>query len=59
MQKSLHLCKKILIFFTEVITKKKVENRVPWSTNLCRYSFKGQTGDRMLHLYPKGLIIYC
>ena len=49
---------KLLIFFSEMIIEKKFENSVPWSVNLQRYTFMGQIGDTMSHLYPIGPIIY-
>ena len=49
---------KMLIFFSEMIIEKKFENSVPWSVNLQRYTFMGQIGDIMSHLYPIGPIIY-
>ena len=49
---------KLLIFFSEMIIEKNFENSVPWSVNLQRYTFMGQIGDTMSHLYPIGPIIY-
>ena len=56
--KNLCIYAKTVDFLSKMIIEKNLENSVPWSVNLQRYTFMGQIGDTMSHLYPIGPIIY-